>query len=67
MYHLSKVFFPSTQQLTDILMKMGSAAVSQVEKRDELLSKVPSNEGSKQVQWVWGGMLIELEQCVQFL
>lgn len=39
-------------------------AVSRAGKRDELLSKVPSKEGNAQVQWIWAGMLIELEQYV---
>ena len=43
---------------------VGSIAISQAGKRDELLSKVPSKEGNEQVQWIWGGMLIELEQYV---
>ena len=43
-------------------MIIGSIAVSQAGKRDELLSKVPSKEGNEQVQWIWAGMLIELEQ-----
>ena len=41
-----------------------SVAVSQAGKRDELLSKIPSKEGNEQVQWVWTGMLIELDQYV---
>ena len=39
-------------------------AVSQACKRDELLSRIPSKEGDLQVQWIWSGMLIELEQYV---
>jgi hypothetical protein len=45
-------------------MMVGSIAVSQAGKRDELLSKIPSQEGNEQVQWIWAGMLIELEQYV---
>jgi len=43
-----------------------SIAVSQAGKRGELLSKIPSKEGNEQVQWIWTGMLIELEQYVVF-
>ena len=45
-------------------MTVTSIAVSQAGKRDELLSKIPSREGNEQVQWIWAGMLIELEQYV---
>ena len=45
-------------------MMVGSTAVSQAGKREELLSKIPSKEGNEQVQWIWAGMLIELEQYV---
>jgi hypothetical protein len=45
-------------------MITSSAAISQAGKRDELLSKIPSREGNEQVQWIWAGMLIELEQYV---
>ena len=41
-----------------------STAVSQAGKRDKLLSKIPSGEGNERIQWVWAGMLIELEQYV---
>ena len=41
-----------------------STAVSQAGKRGELLSKIPSKEGNEQIQWIWAGMLIELEQYV---
>lgn len=40
------------------------SAISQAGKRDELLSRIPSKEGDKQVQWVGAGMEIELEQYV---
>lgn len=37
-------------------------AVSQAEKRQELLTQTPSREANEQVQWIWAGMIIELEQ-----
>jgi len=36
-------------------------AVSQAEKRDELLAKTPA-KASEQVHWIWAGMILELEQ-----
>jgi len=45
-------------------MIVSSTAISQAGKRDELLSRVPSEEGNEQIQWIWTGMLIELEQYV---
>lgn len=38
--------------------------VSQAEKRDELLARIPTKETNEQVQWVWMGILIELDQYV---
>jgi hypothetical protein len=55
--------FGSPQQ-TNKLMTTVSAVVSQAGKRDELLSKTPSKEANEQVQWIWTGMLIELDQYV---
>lgn len=49
---------------TTISVMCGSTAISQAGKRDKLLSKIPSKEGNQQVQWIWAGMLIELEQYV---
>jgi len=37
-------------------------ATSQAGKREEILAKKLSKDTSEQVQWVWAGMLIELEQ-----
>ena len=45
-------------------MTIGYTAASQAVKRDELLSKIPSKKGNEQVQWIWTGLLIELEQYV---
>ena len=45
-------------------MAHASAAISQAGKRDELLTKIPSKAANEQVQWVWTGMLIELDQYV---
>ena len=45
-------------------MIVGFVAISQAGKRDELLTKTPSKKGNEQVQWIWSGMLIELEQYV---
>jgi len=39
-----------------------SIAISQAGKRQEILSKTLSREANEQVQWIWAGMLIELEQ-----
>lgn len=50
--------------LINTLMAAGFVAVSQVGKRDELLPRIPSKEANEQVQWIWVGMLIELEQYV---
>ena len=43
---------------------VGCVAISQAEKRDQLLTKIPSKQGNDQIQWVWAGMMIELEQYV---
>ena len=51
---------------SNTLTAVNSAAVSQVGKRDELLSRIPSKQANEQVQWIWAGMLIELEQYVVF-
>jgi len=37
-------------------------APSQAEKRQEILAMRVSREANEQVQWIWAGMLIELEQ-----
>lgn len=51
---------------SNTLTAVNSAAVSQVGKRDELLSRIPSKQANEQVQWIWAGMLIQLEQYVVF-
>ena len=37
-------------------------AVSQAEKRQEILDKTLSAEVNEQVRWIWAGMVVELEQ-----
>lgn len=61
-YNVSRIqgFFPFLQ-FSNTPMIVGSTAISQVGKRDEPLSRVPSEEGNEQIQWIWTGMLIELE------
>ena len=47
-----------------MLMVSGTTAVSQAGKKEELLSKVPPGVGNEQIQWIWTGISLELEQYV---
>jgi len=65
MYHPLKVLSTS-YSIVCKHTNNSSIVASQAGKRGELLSKIPSREGNEQVQWIWAGISLELEQYVTF-